>query len=149
DGWSVGSSPEITANWIASGGKWTVPVGGGFGKAFHLSGQAMKLDFNAFYNAIRPKAGNDTWLLQVKLTFQFPACNPLIFQKGCDGGIHEQYLRPLAGRLHRPVFELDRINPSADRIEQCVPASAPRQYGRRGPVLRVQCGAMDRLVVGL
>jgi hypothetical protein len=72
DGWSVGSSPEITANWIASGGKWTVPVGGGFGKAFRLGGQAMKLDFNAFYNAIRPKAGNDTWLLQVKLTFQFP-----------------------------------------------------------------------------
>ena len=72
DGWSVGSSPEITANWIASGGKWTVPVGGGVGKAFHLGGQAMKLDLNAFYNAIRPKAGNDTWLLQVKLTFQFP-----------------------------------------------------------------------------
>ena len=23
DGWSVGSSPEITTNWIASGGKWT------------------------------------------------------------------------------------------------------------------------------
>ena len=60
DGWSVGSSPEITANWIASGGKWTVPVGGGFGKAFHLAGQAMKLDFNAFYNAIRPKPGNDS-----------------------------------------------------------------------------------------
>jgi hypothetical protein len=72
DGWSVGASPEITANWIASGGKWTVPVGGGFGKAFRLSGQAIKLDFNAFYNAIRPKAGNDTWLLQVKLIFQFP-----------------------------------------------------------------------------
>jgi hypothetical protein len=60
EGWSVGSSPEITANWIASGGKWTVPVGGGFGRAFYLDGQAMKLDFNAFYNAIRPKAGNDT-----------------------------------------------------------------------------------------
>lgn len=72
NGWSVGSSPEITANWIASGGKWTVPVGGGFGKAFYLGGQAMKLDFNAFYNGIRPKAGNDTWLLQLKLTFQFP-----------------------------------------------------------------------------
>ena len=72
DGWSVGSSPEITANWIASGGKWTVPVGGGLGKAFHLGGQAVKLDFNASYNAIRPTAGNDTWLLQVKLTFQFP-----------------------------------------------------------------------------
>jgi hypothetical protein len=72
DGWSVGSSPEITTNWIASGGKWTVPVGGGFGKAFRLGEQAMKLDFNAFYNAIRPKAANETWLLQVKLTFQFP-----------------------------------------------------------------------------
>jgi hypothetical protein len=41
-------------------------------KAFHLGVQAMKLDFDAYYNAIRPKAGNDTWLLKVKLTFQFP-----------------------------------------------------------------------------
>jgi hypothetical protein len=59
-----------TGSW--SGGKWTVPVGGGFGKAFYLGRQAMKLDFKAFYNANRPKGGNDTWPLQVKLTFQFP-----------------------------------------------------------------------------
>ena len=72
DGWSVGSSPNITTNWIASGGKWTVPVGGGFGKALRLGEQAIKLDVDAYYNAIRPKAGNDTWLLQVTLTFQFP-----------------------------------------------------------------------------
>jgi hypothetical protein len=72
EGWSVGSSPNITTNWIASGGKWTVPVGGGFGKAFQLSGQPMKLDLDAYYNAIRPKAANETWLLQVTLTFQFP-----------------------------------------------------------------------------
>ena len=26
EGWSGGSSPEITANWIASGGKWIVPA---------------------------------------------------------------------------------------------------------------------------
>jgi len=71
DGLSLGSSPEITANRIASGGKWNVPVGGGFGKAFHLGGQAMKLDFDAYYNAIRSKAGNETWLVQAKLTFQF------------------------------------------------------------------------------
>jgi hypothetical protein len=32
----------------------------------------MKLDFNAYYNDMRAKAGNDTWLLQVKLTFQIP-----------------------------------------------------------------------------
>ena len=72
DGWSVSSSPEITANWIASGGKWTVPVGGGFGKALRLGEQPIRLDLDAYYNAIRPKAGNDTWLLQVKLTFVFP-----------------------------------------------------------------------------
>lgn len=72
DGWSIGSSPEITTNWIASGGKWTVPVGGGFGKAFQLGEQPMKIDFDAYYNAIRPKAGNETWLLQVTLTLLFP-----------------------------------------------------------------------------
>ena len=26
EGWSVGSSPNITTNWIASGGKWTCPL---------------------------------------------------------------------------------------------------------------------------
>ena len=52
--------------------KWTVLVGRGFAKAFRLGGQAVKVDFNACYNAIRPKAGNETWLLGVKLTFQLP-----------------------------------------------------------------------------
>ena len=45
--------------------KWTVLVGRGFGKAFRVGGQAVKVDFNARYNAIRPK-------LQVKLSFQLP-----------------------------------------------------------------------------
>jgi hypothetical protein len=56
-GGSVGSSPEITTNWIASGGKWTVPVGGGFGKTFRLGWQPLKLDLDAYYNAVRPKVG--------------------------------------------------------------------------------------------
>jgi hypothetical protein len=43
DGWSVGSSPEIITNWVASGGKWTVPVGGGFGKTFQLGGPPIRL----------------------------------------------------------------------------------------------------------
>ena len=72
DGWSLGSSPNITTNWIANGGKWTGPVGGGFAKAVRLGEQAMKLELDAYYNAVRPKAGNETWLLQAKLTFQFP-----------------------------------------------------------------------------
>jgi hypothetical protein len=69
DGWSVGSSPEITTNWIASGGKWTLPVGGGFGKASQLGGQSIRLDLDAYCNAIRPKTGDETRLVQVKLTF--------------------------------------------------------------------------------
>src|SRR5215831_10292494 len=72
DGWSVGSSPNIAANWIASGGKWTVPAGGGFGKAIRLGEQPIKLDLDAYYNAVRPKAGNETWMLQVTVSFQFP-----------------------------------------------------------------------------
>jgi hypothetical protein len=72
DGWSISSSPNITTNWIASGGKWTLPVGGGFGKLVRLGEQPIKLDLDAYYNAIRPKAANETWLLQVTVTFQFP-----------------------------------------------------------------------------
>jgi hypothetical protein len=71
DGWSVGSSPNITTNWIANGGKWTVPVGGGFAQAARLGEQPIKLDFDAYYNAIRHKAANETWLIQVTLSFQF------------------------------------------------------------------------------
>ena len=72
DGWSVGSSPEITTNWIASGGKWTVPVGGGFGKLFRVNGQAVRVDLDSYYNAVRPQASNETWLVQLKLTLVFP-----------------------------------------------------------------------------
>jgi hypothetical protein len=72
DGWSVGSSPNITTNWNDSGGKWTVPVGGGFGKAVRLEGQAIKFSLAAYYNAIRPQASSKPWLLQATLTFVFP-----------------------------------------------------------------------------
>jgi len=72
DGWAMDSSPTITANWIASGGKWTVPVGGGFSKTFQIGDQPMKLAFDSYYNAIRPVASQQTWLTQVTLTFQFP-----------------------------------------------------------------------------
>jgi hypothetical protein len=72
NGWSVGSSPEVTANWIASGGKWTVPVGGGVARVVRLGGQPVKLALDSYYNAVRPKANEETWLLQFTLTFLFP-----------------------------------------------------------------------------
>jgi hypothetical protein len=72
DGWSLGSSPNITANWIANGGKWTVPVGGGLSKVIRIGHQRVKLAVDSYYNAIRPKAGFETWTLQFTLTLLFP-----------------------------------------------------------------------------
>jgi len=71
NGWSLGSSPDITANWIASGEKWTVPVGGGLSKTMRLDSQSVKLAVDAYYNAIRPSA-DEPWVLKTTLTFLFP-----------------------------------------------------------------------------
>jgi hypothetical protein len=59
------------AHWIASGGKWTVPVGGGFGKVVRLGGQPVQLELDAYDSAIRPQAANDPWLIQLTMTFIF------------------------------------------------------------------------------
>ena len=72
DGWALSSSPEITANWIASGNKWTVPIGGGVSKVVRLGELPLKLGLFAYYNAVRPNADQDPWQLQATLTFVFP-----------------------------------------------------------------------------
>ena len=69
DGWALSSSPSITANWIASGNKWTVPVGGGVSKVVRLGELPLKLEVAAYHNAIRPTASQDPWQLQATLTF--------------------------------------------------------------------------------
>jgi hypothetical protein len=67
-------SPEhgTTFFWGAGPVQWTVPIGGGIEKVFRLGGQHMKLSIDAYYNAIRPTADNDTSLVQVTLTLLFP-----------------------------------------------------------------------------
>jgi hypothetical protein len=55
-----------------SGDKWTVPIGGGGSKSMRLDDQPIKIAVDAYYNAIRPKANSDPWVLQVTLTFSFP-----------------------------------------------------------------------------
>jgi hypothetical protein len=32
----------------------------------------VKLAIDSYYNAVRPQAGNNTWLMQFTLTFLFP-----------------------------------------------------------------------------
>ena len=50
-GWYLVSSSIITANWEAdSGNRWTVPLGGGFGKIFRIGNQPMNAQLQGFYH---------------------------------------------------------------------------------------------------
>ncbi|RLA03035.1 MAG: neuromedin U, partial [Gammaproteobacteria bacterium] len=71
-GWYLTTAPIITANWEAdSGERWTVPVGGGFGKIFRIGSQPMNAQFQAFYNIDKPDFVGD-WSLRFQLQFLFP-----------------------------------------------------------------------------
>jgi hypothetical protein len=71
DGWYLTSSPIITADWEVNGYDWTVPVGGGFGKVHRLGKLPVNLQFQAFYNAEKPKFGAD-WSTRFQILFLFP-----------------------------------------------------------------------------
>jgi hypothetical protein len=68
NGWYLTSQPIITANWeLASGEKWTVPLGGGAGKTHSFGAWAMDFQVQAFYNVVKPEFGADwQFRLQIK-----------------------------------------------------------------------------------
>ena len=69
-GWYLTSSPIMTANWNASGEKWTVPLGGGVGKLFKIGDQPVNTSLQLYWNAVRPdNAGDFTLRFQVQLLF--------------------------------------------------------------------------------
>ena len=71
DGWSLSTSPNITADWASkNNNRWTLPIGAGIGKAFRLGTQPVMLKFETYYNAIRPER-TSTWEAQLTLTFLF------------------------------------------------------------------------------
>ena len=70
-GWYLTSSPIMTANWLAKGEKWTVPVGGGFGRTFKLGEQPVNMSLAAYYNAVTPKGGAK-WQARFQVQFLFP-----------------------------------------------------------------------------
>lgn len=73
DGWYLSSAPTMTYNWRAkSGERWTVPVGGGFGKIFHWGKQAMNFSLRAYGNVEKPTDDSSDWTLQTQLTWMFP-----------------------------------------------------------------------------
>jgi hypothetical protein len=71
-GWYVTSAPIITANWEADNDdEWTIPLGGGVGRVFHLGKQPVKLQMAYYYNVEKPDAGAQ-WNMQVTFTMLFP-----------------------------------------------------------------------------
>jgi hypothetical protein len=72
-GWYITSGPNIVANWEAddSDDRWTVPIGGGFGRVTKIGKLPVNIKLSAYYNMIRPDNGAD-WTAQLQLTFLFP-----------------------------------------------------------------------------
>ncbi|MBX3359292.1 MAG: hypothetical protein KF745_12800 [Phycisphaeraceae bacterium] len=72
DGWYLTSSPIITANWQADDDdRWIVPLGGGFGKIFHIGDQPINASVQAYGNVVTPDNGPD-WTLRVQFQLLFP-----------------------------------------------------------------------------
>ena len=73
-GWYLASSPIITANWIgASDNRWTLPIGGGFGKIFKFDHKfpPINLQLQAFDNVVRPHQGAPTGSCASRCSFYF------------------------------------------------------------------------------
>lgn len=70
-GWSLSTSPAITANWAApSDQQWTVPVGMGVSKIAMVGNQPLSVSLQYYHNAIRPDAsGADQIRMQVSFLF--------------------------------------------------------------------------------
>jgi hypothetical protein len=72
-GWYLTASPIITSNWEAANGveKWTVPIGGGFGRVFAIGEQKVNASLQAFWNVVKPEGAGD-WTLRAQFQFLFP-----------------------------------------------------------------------------
>jgi hypothetical protein len=53
-GWSITSSPIITANWSARNDKWTVPLGIGVGKVTLIGRQPVSIGMQYYHNVEHP-----------------------------------------------------------------------------------------------
>jgi hypothetical protein len=71
-GWYLISDMIITANWDAKPDRrWTVPIGGGFGKMFKIGNQAMNSKLEAYYNVEKPDGAPD-WSASFTIQLLFP-----------------------------------------------------------------------------
>ncbi len=71
-GFYLTSAPISTVDWKAdSGNQWTVPLGGGVGKIFHLGKLPVNTQLGAYYNVVTPDDGPD-WQIRAQVQFMFP-----------------------------------------------------------------------------
>ncbi|WP_201099280.1 hypothetical protein [Thiocystis minor] len=72
DGFYLTSAPILTVDWTAdSGNQWTVPIGGGIGKIFHLGKLPVNTQLSAYYNVAAPDNSAD-WQIRAQVQFMFP-----------------------------------------------------------------------------
>ncbi len=72
EGLYLTSAPILTVDWKATGSnRWTVPLGGGVGKIFHLGKLPVNSQISAYYNVARPDFAA-SWQLRVQVQFMFP-----------------------------------------------------------------------------
>jgi hypothetical protein len=72
EGWYVGTSPIITANWLTTGDHaWTLPAGANVGRVVKIGGKLpVNFSLGAYYNALRPNYGA-TWQWRTQVTIIF------------------------------------------------------------------------------
>jgi hypothetical protein len=71
-GFYLTTAPIITADWKAdSDQRWTVPVGGGVGKIFHVGKLPVNVQLSAYGNVVTPDNGAD-WQLRFQVQLMFP-----------------------------------------------------------------------------
>ena len=66
------TSPVITVNWKADNSQaWTVPLGGGIGKIFHIGKLPVNAQVAAYYNVVKPDYGPN-WQVRAQVQLMFP-----------------------------------------------------------------------------
>jgi len=71
-GFYLTSAPIVTANWKAEDSqRWTVPLGGGVGKIFHVGRLPVNTQLSAYYNVVAPDDGAN-WQIRAQIQFMFP-----------------------------------------------------------------------------
>jgi hypothetical protein len=72
EGFYLTTAPIWTVNWKAdSGQQWTVPLGGGVGKIFHLGKLPVNTQISAYYNVAKPDFAAN-WQIRAQVQLMFP-----------------------------------------------------------------------------